>query len=141
MDEHTVTPNNVIGINADINHAVPEEHTAQVMPPIEAAPEHKRKPRTPKETCRPLEVITQLNLKALTQPELIAMVKELQEQNAMLNAKVREYSTMAQSAFAQFKTTDENFQKLQMEANAKLRLAEDTVRVCYQNVKMLGGKI
>ena len=124
---------------------IPMAEPAEPMTPAEVVPietgKRTRKPRTPKETCRDMKEIMGANIKTLNTPELQVMVKALQEQNVFLNNKCRELDITAQKAFAQFKELDEAYQKMVMEANAKLRYAEDAVRICYQSIKMIGGKL
>lgn len=89
-----------------------------------------------KEPCRTLEELVEAGPKSMNTAETTKLINHLRDENMLLRNKVQEMEVTAQKAFAQFRTADENYQRLTQQFNYKLGQIRDLSRVYQMSLNM-----
>lgn len=110
-----------------------EENLPVPEPVLDAAPVRSRKHKEP---CRTIEELREANPKNMSSVEATKLILELRDENLLLRNKLQEMEVTAQKAFAQFRTADENYQRLTQQVNYKLGQIRDLSRVYQMTLNM-----
>ena len=102
-------------------------------PVLDVAPARSRKRKEP---CRTIEELREANPKNMNSAEATKLIIELRDENLLLQNKLQEMEVTAQKAFAQFRTADENYQRLTQQVNYKLGQIRDLSRVYQMSLNM-----
>lgn len=131
--ENTIVPIHVPDAaeeNRPVPDSIPDEAT------VSPARKARRASAKPKKPCRTLEELAEAGPKSMNTAETTKLINHLRDENVLLRNKLQEMEVTAQKAFAQFRTADENYQRLTQQFNYKLGQIRDLSRVYQMSLNM-----